>query len=344
MKKAWLLAVAVTVLAPADAWGQRATPASGAAVAGVAVPTSDAVKPVGATGKFVNRLNATFGSSRPDATIRSKSDLDEIAYYRFIYGDATTTGDGTDGLYGNYRSRHRDYRDNDPRSLHVVTGDALVLKAHCGLETSKRTDCGDGNIESGMMRFALPIRPGSYIEMRTKMPKGMYAWPAFWLNPGVQTPPAEPGGKPAFSTLHWPPEIDIFDQFGFNGVQPGSYLIAMTPSNNNDKAYGNARDLFKDPKWGDKWYYQPPVDLTAGFNVYALDWGANSVLKFSLNGKVFLERYYEWNSKDNTPAHLIASLQIGAKFNDLSKITDQGGKPNGWDWPIDYIRVWERKE
>ena len=158
----------------------------------------------------------------------------------------------------------------------------------------------------------------------------------------MQTPPAEPGGKPQFSELGWPPEIDIFDQFGFNGVQPGSYLIAMTPSNNNDAAYGNARDLFKDPKWGGKWYYQPGADLTADFHVYALDWGADNVLKFMLDGKVFLERYYEWNSKGGAPAHLIASLQVGAKFNDLSKITDQGGKPNGWDWPIDYIRVWER--
>ena len=52
--------------------------------------------------------------------------------------------------------------------------------------------------------------------------------------------------------------------------------------------------------------------------------------------------YFEWHSKGDVPAHLIASLQVAAKFNDLGAITDQGGIPNGWDWAIDYIRVWTR--
>lgn len=335
------LAVLAPVLAPGRAHGQPADLATGATVAGAVPPTNDRVKPFGATGVFVNRLDATFGARRRDATVRDKRGLDRIAYYRFIYGDATTTGNGTDGLYGNYRSRHRDYTGGDPRSLHVFTADGLTLKAHCGLETADRSDCSDGNIESGILRFALPIRPGSYIEIRCKMPAAMYAWPAFWLNPGEQAPSA-PGGKPRRSVLNWPPEIDIFDQFGFNGVEPGHYLITGTPTNKNDAAYGNPRDLYRDPAWGDKWYYQTAQDLTRDYNVYALDWGKDNVLKFILNGKVFRERYYEWNSKGDVAAHLIASLQIGPKFNDLSKIADQGGKPNGWDWPLDYIRVWER--
>jgi hypothetical protein len=31
-------------------------------------------------------------------------------------------------------------------------------------------------------------------------------------------------------------------------------------------------------------------------------------------------------------------------FNDLSKIADQGGMGGGWDWPIDYVRVWDHAE
>lgn len=311
-------------------------------VAGATAPASNAVQPVGTEGKFTNRLNATFGRTRPGATIHSKAGLDRIAYYRFIYGDSTTTGNGTDGLYGNYRSRHRDYPDGDPRSLHAVTDDALVLKAHCGLETAVRTDCGDGNIESGIVRFALPIRPGSFIEIRCRLPKAMYAWPAFWLNPGQQFPSLAPGGKAKVSVLDWPPEIDILDQFGFDGVQPGHYLVSGTPTNGRDADFGNPRDLFRDSAWGDKWYYQTQADLTAGYHVYGLDWGADNKLRFLLDGKVYREMYHEWNSKGGVPAHLIASLQVGAKFNNLRGITDQGGVPGGWDWTIDYIRVWTR--
>jgi hypothetical protein len=328
-------------LSAAPAIGATPAYASATAVAGAVAPTSQAVEPTGYPGRFVNVLDATFGTARPDATVRDKADLDRIAYDRYIYGDAATTGDGTDGLYSNYRSRHRDYPQGDPRSLHVFTPDALVLKAHCGLETSIRTDCSDGNIESGIVRFALPIRPGSFIEIRCGMPPAPYAWPAFWLNPGEELPPDHPGGKPRFSKLAWPPEIDIFDQFGFNGVKPGHYLISRTPTGGHDAKFGNPHDTFRAPDFGDKWYYQPEQDLTQGFHTYGFDWGRDNILSFLLDGQVYKRSYYEWNSVGNVPAHLIASLQVGAKFNDLSHITDQGGIAHGWDWPIDYIRVWK---
>lgn len=333
MRRRSLLCAAALALPAVRARAQAAD--AGSTVPGGRPPTS-AVRPVQAEGEFTNRLDATFGRTRPGATVHSKAELDRIAYNRFIYGDSTTTGDGTDGLYKNYRSRHRDYRDGDPRSLHVVTDDALVLKAHCGLETGVRSDCGDGNIESGIVRFALPIRPGSYIETRCRMPTAPFAWPAFWLNPGQQFPGA-PGAKARTGTLTWPPEIDIFDQFGFKGVPPGRTLVSGTEG--KGPAYGNPHDIFLDPDWGGQWYYQPKEDLTAGFHVFALDWRTDNTLRFVLDGHMYKQSYYEWNSKDGVPAHLIASLQIGPKFNDLSGITDGG---SGWDWPISYIRVWSR--
>ena len=321
-----------------------ATPAiaDGGTISGIEVPTNGQIRPVGPAGLFVNLLDATFGQNRPDASIRSKGDLDRIAYYRYIYGDATTTGDGTDGLYGNYRSRHRDYPEGDARSLHLFTADSLVLRAHCGIDTRERSNCADGHIESGILRFALPIRPGSYIEIRCRMPSAAYAWPAFWLNAGVEYPPLQPNGKPSFSALHWPPEIDIFDQFGFNNTAPGHYLIDGTSSGNNDAAFGNPHDTYHAPDWGDKWYFQTEKNLAADYHIYGLDWGTDSRLKYLFDGRLIRERYYEWNSIDGVPAHLIASLQVGAKFNDLLGISDQGGKQGGWDWPIDYIRVWQR--
>ena len=341
MLKSPLLAAAFALAITGAAAARDVRSTAGGTIAGVAPPTSNMVKPVGVSGKFVNRLDAVFGNARPGATIRSKRDLDRIAYYRYIYGDGATTGNGTDGLYGNYRSRHRDYPGGDPRSLHVFTADELVLKAHCGLDTGNRADCADGHIASGIMRFALPIGPGSYIEIRCRMPSGMYAWPAFWLNPGVEYPPARPGGKPSFSPLKWPPEIDIFDQFGFNNMPPGHYLIDGTSTGNNDAAFGNPRDIFKADGWHGNSYYAPKQDLVTGDHVYGLDWGRDNRLRFYLDGKLIRERTYQWNSIDHVPAHLIASLQVGAKFNNLSGITDQGGKPDGWDWPIDYIRVWQ---
>ncbi len=322
---------------------QEAPVAKGGTVAGAVPPTTASVKPVGVSGDFVNLLDATFGRDRLEATIRDKNDLDRIAYYRYIYGDGSTTGDGTDGLYKDYRSRHRDYPDGDPRALHVFTFRGLVLRGHCGLDTGIRSDCSDGNIESGIIRFALPIHPGSYIEIRCRMPPAMYAWPAFWLNSGVQYPPVPPSRKASFSARHWPPEIDIFDQFGFNNTPPGHYLNNGTSTNNNDAAFGNPRDTYHAPDWGDKRYYQTKEDLVADYHVYGLDWGTDDKLKFYLDGRLIRERIYAWNSVDHVPAHLIASLAVGAKFNDLSHISDQGGVPHGWDWPIDYIRVWQHK-
>ena len=336
------LLVLLPLLGALAATGACAAPlANGATMPGFSPPVSGAVKPYKVEGSFTNRLDAVFGDSRPGATVHDKAELDRIAYYRYIYGDATTTGNGTDGLYGNYRSHHRDYPGGDPRSLHVFSADALTLKAHCGLDTGIRSDCA--TIESGIMRFALPIRPGSYLEIRCKMPTGMYAWPAFWLNPGVEYP-ARPGEKQLFSALHWPPEIDIFDEFGFNNTPPGHYLVNGAPTGNNDAAYGNPHDVYRDPNWGDKWYFQTSEDLTAAYHIYGLDWGGDNLLKFYLDGRLIRTLYYEWNSVENTPAHLIASLQIGANFNNLSRISDQGGKPNGWDWPIDYIRVWDKMD
>ncbi len=333
MRRRLLLAGLSALAGPA-----RAAPDDAGATRPGAAPPTSGVRPFKAEGEFVNRLDATFGRTQPGATIRTKAELDRIAYYRFIYGDAATTGDGTDGLYGNYRSRHRDYAGDDPRSLHDLRGDALVLKAHCGLDGGSRGDCADGHIESGIVRFALPIRPGSYIETRCRMPAAPGAWPAFWLNPGEQFP-APPGAGARRSTLTWPPEIDIFDQFGFKGVPPGRALVSAMPTGGNDAAYGHPHDTVRDPDWGDKWYYQPKEDLTAGFHVHALDWRTDNRLRFVLDGHMYREAYYEWNSKDGVPAHLIASLQIGPKFNDLSGIADGG---DGWDWPISYIRVWSR--
>jgi hypothetical protein len=199
-------------------------------------------------------LNATFGTQRADATIRKRQGLFQAlqAYPWYVYGPAATLpsrpgpggayeilgpqGDGCDGLYGNYRSRHAHFAPGSPQDVHRLDAGCLTLRAWCGL-AGKGDDCNAPNIVSGILRFSQPLRPGSFVEVRCKMPVGMYAWPAFWLNTGEQKPWNADGSPGAVVSATWDAEIDIFDQYGFNNRKPGHYLIAATPTPRGPAAY-----------------------------------------------------------------------------------------------------------
>lgn len=331
--------------------------------------------PTGIAGTFVPLINATFGKTVADATAQNRATLftDIGAYPWYIYGPANTNpsrpgpgnayeilgpmGNGTDGLYGNYRSRHAHFAPDSPQDVHVLTNDGLTLKAWCGIANGDPNDCNDPNIVSGILRFIPEIRPGSAVEIRCKMPAGMYSWPAFWLNTGVQAGWLIDGVTPgSVQVANWLAEIDIFDQVGFKFTLPGHYLIAGDPTPLGDAAYAMPGqsgpvdlpptfiDIFGLTHWtGDSngWYAHTTPDLTADFHTYGLDWRVDGTLGFYLDGILYRTRGYVWPASA-PPAHLIASLQIGCKFNDLSGITPQGGIANGWDLEIEYIRAWTR--
>jgi hypothetical protein len=274
--------------------------------------------PYGQQGTFELLKNWTFGTHRTDATVHTKIDLDRDFYYRYIY-----EGGKLDGIPA-YWSYHRDYQEGDARSLHVIGEDTLTLKG--------RVPAGGGlwprGIESGILRAKLPITPGMYVEMRAKLPRGVGAWPAFWLNAGVQY---ENG---TFSELPWPPEIDIFEFFNWHGRNQTRVLTGNVQSNGKPEKFGNPHDIWT--KFT-KREYVPGFDFSDDFHVFALDWRKDEPI-WLLDGVPIKQTHYEWNGP---PAHLLITNQIGMTFPGAN-LADMKADESQWNYVIDYIRIWRR--
>ncbi len=274
------------------------------------------IKPFGQSGNFRLVKNWTFGNGRPDATITNKSELDENFYYRYIYDS------GRLDKLPTYWSYHRDYPEGDPRSLHVFGANDLTLKG--------RVPAGGGlrqrGIESGILRAKLAVVPGMYIEMRARLPRGIGVWPAFWLNPGVQE------SAHSFSALPWPPEIDIFEFFNWQGRPKTTFMTSNIQTNGVPAKYGMPHDIFTKFKNGE---YAPGPDFSEDFHVFALDWVEDEPV-WLLDGVPIKKTYYEWHAP---PAHILVGNQLGIAFADMSKMT---ANEDDWNYVIDYIRVWER--
>jgi hypothetical protein len=273
-------------------------------------------QPYGQTsGAFKLLQDWTFGNNRPDATIRNKQDLDENFYYRYIFAGGLLDNIST------YWSYHRDYPDADPRSLHVFTDKSLVLKGRIppngGLHPR--------GIESGMLRAKFPVSPGMYVEMRAKLTTGIGAWPAFWLEPGVQY------DNHTFSALPWPPEIDIFEFFNWQGRPHTTVMTGNIQTSGHPEKYGTPHDIWTDFKKNE---YAPGIDFAADFHVFAVDWVENQPI-WLLDGKPIKQTYYEWHAP---PAHILITNQIGIAWADM---TDMKADESQWDYTIDYIRVWQ---
>jgi len=281
-------------------------------------PAAAAPLPYKQSGAFEIRGNWTFGAHRTDATVRNRSDLDRSFRYRYI-----NEGGKLDGI-PSYWSYHRDYPEADPRSLHVFSDNTLTLKG--------RIPAGGGlrprGIESGILRARLPIVPGMYVEMRAKLPYGVGAWPAFWLSPGVEY---ENG---TFSELPWPPEIDIFEFFNWQGRSRTRVMTGNVQSSGKPEKYGNPHDLWTKFTKGE---YTPGLDFSADFHVFALDWRKDEPI-WLLDGMPIKQTHYEWHGP---PAHLLISNQIGMTLPGAN-LKDMQPDESQWDYVIDYIRVWQR--
>ena len=278
---------------------------------------AESPQPFKQPGQFTLVKDWTFGRSRSDATVRNREELDHEFYYRYIYD-----GGKLDGL-PTYWSYHRDYPDGDPRSLHVLGDRTLTLKG--------RIPPGGGlwprGIESGMLRAKIPVTPGMYIEMRAKLPYGLGAWPAFWLNSGVEN------ADGTFSALGWPPEIDIFEFFNWQGRDRTRVLTGNVQTNGQPEKYGHPHDLWTVFKKGE---YNPGIDFSSDFHVFALDW-RNDAPVWLLDGKPIKQTYYEWHAP---AAHILITDQIGMVLpgvNLLGMTADE----SQWDYVIDYLRVWQ---
>ncbi len=275
-------------------------------------------QPFGQTGQWTLLKDWTFGRSRQDATIRDKADLDREFYYRYIYDGGTLDHLPT------YWSIHRDYPEGDPRSLHVFFDDHLTLKGRIPPGGGLRP----GGIESGMLRSKFAVQPGMYLEMRALMPKGVGVWPAFWLNPGVQSSAA------VFSATPWPPEIDVFEFFDWQDRPRTVTMESNVQVAGHPERYGMPHDeftLFTNHE------YTPGFDFSAGYHVFGLDWRKDDPI-WLLDGRPIKQTHYEWHAP---PAHLLVTNQLGIALPkaDMSEMTTD---ESNWDFAIDYIRVWTR--
>ena len=291
--------------------------ATAAAIA-PAIAYADPTRPVGGTGDFKVIADWTFGVGRPGATISDMGALAKQFRFRYIYD-----GGKLDGL-PTYWSKHRDYPAGDPRSLHVFTAEALVLKARI----PPGGGVHPGGIESGMLRALLPVTPGMYVEMRAKLPRGLGVWPAFWLNPGVEYPDG------TFSATPWPPEIDIFEFFVWQGRTKPKAMSMHVQTDGHPDRYGNPHDVFTLAGHDG---YAPGVDFSADYHVFALDWQQGRPI-WVVDGRPVQQTVYEWNAP---PAHILVTSQIGMTLKGVD-LTGMEANPSDWDYSVDYLRVWQR--
>lgn len=282
-------------------------------------------EPDAKAGACVLVKNWTFGSGRREATVRNRAGLDREFYYRYIYEN------GKLDKLSTYWSHHCDYPEGDARSLHVFGFDNLTLKGRIPPGGGLR----DRGIESGMLRGKIPVREGMFIEMRVKLPGGVGAWPAFWLNGGVQYPDG------TFSELPWPPEIDIFEFFNWNGRPQTRIMECNIQTNGKPARFGNPRKIFESEKFVKEYPdkgFDTGADCSKDFHVFAIDWRKNEPI-WLFDGKRIKQVYYEWNGP---PAHILVTNQLGMIMPGVT-VSQMKADENQWDFVIDYIRVWERK-
>ncbi len=303
----------------ATAWlsagcGAEAGSAAGTAASG---PSGINASPLGLPGAFRLVGDYRFGRG-PAANIRNKTELAQYFRFRYIYNHGQLDGLDT------YWSRHRDYPDGDLRSLHVFEQDCLVLKA--------RVPSGGGlrsrGIESGMLRALIPVTPGMVVEMRARLPHGLGTWPAFWLNPGVE----RPGGK--FSSTPWPPEIDIFEFFDWQGRDRPRLMTSHIQTAGKPERYGNPHDTFSLYRHDD---YDPGVDFSAAYHTFALDWQKDEPA-WIVDGKKVKQTHYVWSAP---PAHILITNQIGTNLKGVN-LAGMTADEAGWDYRVAYLRVWQR--
>jgi hypothetical protein len=281
--------------------------------------TTPRVAPFGADGAFDVVADWSFGRTRAAATVRDRAALDRAFRYRYIYDS------GRLDHLPSYWSVHRDYPPGDPRALHLFTDDALVLKARI----PPGGGLWPGGIESGMLRALLPVLPGMWVEMRAKLPRGLGVWPAFWLNPGVEYPDGH------FSATPWPPEIDIFEFFVWQGRDRPRIMESHVQTAGKPDLYGDPHDLFT--LYGPHGY-DPGIDFSQDYHVFALDWQVDRPV-WLLDGKRIKQTEYHWNAP---PAHILVTNQIGMTMAGVD-LTGMRAEPDDWDYSIDYLRVFRRR-
>lgn len=287
-------------------------------VGGVAAAAVSRVTPYGARGDFRLVADYTFGNASEDSTIHSMADLQKHFFFRYIYDQGRL-----DRLPYEW-ARHTVYPQDDPRSLHVFSSDALILKG--------RIPSGGGlfpgGLEAGMLRAAIPLRPGQFIEASVKLPRGVGLLPAFWLAAGAEY------NDHTYTALPWPPEIDIFEFLEFTQRPRPTVMTGHIQVNGHPERYGPPHDISS--KFVDD-NYSPGVDFSAAYHTFALDWVVDRPI-WLVDGEQVKQTYYQWGP---LPAHVMIGNQIGLTMPGVD-VAGMNPDQSDWDFGIKYLRVWQR--
>ena len=275
-------------------------------------------RPYGAKGDFRLSADWTFGTSKSSSTVTNLSELQKDFYFKYIYDNGRL-----DRMSYEW-SRHSVYPAGDPRSLHVFTDHALTLKGRI----PRNGGFWPGGLEAGLLRAKIPLRPGVYIELKAKLPRGIGLLPAFWMVPGAQYSDID------FVLPPWPPEIDIFEFLQFPSRPRPTVMESNIEVKGEPAKFGFPHDLFSKFVAGK---YDPGIDFSADYHVFALDWVVDQPI-WVLDGVPVKQTFYKWG---DAPAQLLVSNQIGLTLPGLD-ISGMSSGDRDWDFSIEYLRLWQR--
>ena len=206
---------------------------------------------------------------------------------------------------------------------HVMTGHSLML-------TARKTDSGDAEYSSGMIRSKATFQFG-YFEAKMKIPGGVGVRPAFWLNSARRV---------SDGRIAWPPEIDIAEVAN-NGVEDTTRMLHVGLISNGKQA-GDV--LYVDPHFrGDQSYWLAPESLADDFHIFSALWEPDDTVSVFVDGRLIEKAVYKWVYDDGSPAgyaHVILDLAIGGQKWAGRYGVDATAFPQGLE--VDYLRVYQK--
>lgn len=213
--------------------------------------------------------------------------------------------------------------------LHVVDNGTIKLRG------TKTRDHEWTAYEAAALRSKFKFKPSEtvsyYVTSRVRLPNVLGSWPSFFLNPS----------RGPDDSLHWPPEIDIFEA-AINGDAENEYSLTMhsqvqgpqTDSGSSEWFYTNG-DM--NTEWG---IYTAQESLRDRFLEIGAEWSMDGVCYFVDGAKIACENY-KWVTNDGAPANpatLIAYLAIGGPWAGRNGI-DDSQIPMAME--IDHIRIYQ---
>jgi beta-glucanase (GH16 family) len=214
------------------------------------------------------------------------------------------------------------YADN---GNHRVAGGVLSLVA----TRAKLSKPSGLNYESGMIRSDFTVRYG-FFESRVKMPSGLGAWAAFWINSDV----SESG------RLGHPPEIDFFE-FVNNGKDDKVDKIHCAATRTPDGF--EPKFLYKHERFIEAHQdFRAPFHFDDAFHTIGAEWTPSDFTIY-VDGLKVVTRTVQWKYKDGElagPAHVLLNLAIGGQWAGRYGI-DDSAFPQAL--AIDWVRVYQKQ-